>query len=119
MNVPSSYFWGFCTHPFPILEVWHLKNLSHFFSFHFHHGVEVDILEDEGFRGMGSSRLSSRNYNPNSVLPKDFLFFSVVGPPLLPLLFFDEAGAYPHRGGNGFPMHAWSFNLRFNVVRIL
>ena len=27
-------------------------------------------------------------------------------PPLLPLLLFDGAGIYPHREGNGFPMHA-------------
>ena len=27
---------------------------SHFFSFHFHHGVEVDLLEDEGFTEMFS-----------------------------------------------------------------
>ena len=26
---------------------------------------------------------------------------------------------FPHRGGNGFPMHAWRCDLRFNVVRIL
>ena len=29
--------------------------------------------------------------------------------PLLPLLLFEEAGFYPHREGNGFPMHAWRF----------
>ena len=39
--------------------------------------------------------------------------------PLLPLLLFEEAGIYPHRGGNGFPMHAKKFDLHFNVVRIL
>ena len=26
---------------------------------------------------------------------------------------------YPYRGSNGFPMHAWRFNLRFSIVRIL
>ena len=30
-------------------------------------------------------------------------------PPLLPLLLFEEAGFYPHREGNGFPMHGWRF----------
>ena len=66
---------------------------------------------------ISSPRLSSRNHNPNSVFWKT-LFFSqfdfVLGcidigfllSPLLPLLLFEEAGFYPHREGNGFPMHA-------------
>ena len=32
---------------------------------------------------------------------------------------FEEAGIFPLCGGNGFPMHAGRFDLRFNVVRIL
>ena len=38
--------------------------------------------------------------------------------PLPPLLLFEEAGFFPHRGGIGFPKHARRFDLRFNVVRI-
>ena len=75
-------------------------------------------------RILSSPRMSSRNHCPNSVLSK-VLFFSVVVlgcidiGSLLPLLLFEEAGFYPHREGNGFPMHAWKFYLRFNIVRIL
>ena len=32
---------------------------------------------------------------------------------------FEEAGIFPLCGGNGFPMHARKFDLRFNVARIL
>ena len=32
---------------------------------------------------------------------------------------FEEVGIFPLCGGNGFPMHARMFDLRFNVVRIL
>ena len=76
LNFPSSslqisnLFWSFCgkgnaTNPhmwifFPInLGILHTSHsrywkcgilvFSHFFSFHFHHGVEVDLLEDERF----------------------------------------------------------------------
>ena len=31
---------------------------------------------------------------------------------------FEEAGIFPLCGGNGFPMRARKFDLRFNVVRI-
>ena len=45
---------------------------------------------------MSSPRMSSRNHSLNFVLL----------PSLLQLLLFEEVGFYPHRGGNGFPMHA-------------
>ena len=34
-------------------------------------------------------------------------------PLLLPPLLFEEAGFYPHREGNGFPMHARKFCASF------
>ena len=80
---------------------------------------------------MSSARLASKNCSPNAVLSKVFLFVSsdfVLGcidigllllSSLLPLLLFEEAVTHPHRGGNGFPMHAGRFDLRFNIVRIL
>ena len=96
-----------------------------------YHGVEVDILEDESLEKCLLHVCHPGNYSPNSVLSKDpFLFCSwtlfsdvidigLLLPPLLPLLLFEEARFYPHREGNGFPMHAGRCDLRFNIVRIL
>ena len=82
---------------------------------------------------MSSPRLSSRNKSPNSFLfeePFSFLWLDfVLGCvdigllllPLLPLLLFEKAGIYPHRGGNGFLMHAWkssSFQRCSNLVSL-
>ena len=71
---------------------------SRLFSFHVHHGVEVDILEDQRFKGMFSARLSSRNCGSNSVLFGDlFLYVNGlflgridIGLPLPPLLLFED-----------------------------
>ena len=60
---------------------------------------------------MFSARLSTRNHSPNFCLIEGFfpslqldLFLGCIDIGLL--LLFEEAGVYPHRGGNGFPMHA-------------
>ena len=75
---------------------------------------------------MSFPRLSSENQSnlcplegSLSFLWLDFVLGCIDTGLLLPPLLFGEAGVYPHREGNGFPMHPWRFNLRFNVVRIL
>ena len=82
------------------------------------HGVEVDILEDESLE-----QYLLHVCRPRIIVlilsSRSILFFSAIGhfvlgcidmgllmPPLLPLLLFEEARFYPHREGNGFPMHA-------------
>ena len=75
---------------------------------------------------MFSARLSSRNCSPNFVFSKDsFLFCNLT--LFSDVLTWDRCCrrccrccfSNPHREGNGFPMHARKFDLRFNVVRIL
>ena len=78
--------------------------------------------------GTSSARQSSRNCRPNCVLPMDF-FPDIKG--LLSRMHrwrtaaadaaaaaFEEARIFPLCGSNSFPMHAWRFDPRFNVIRI-
>ena len=97
-----------------------------------HHGVESYVLEDESIVGVSSARLSSRNCSP-SFCPLDgflslFSWTSFLGcnrrriaaaVAAAAAAAFEEAGIFPLCGGNGFPMHARRFDLRFNFVRIL
>ena len=97
-----------------------------------HHGVESHVLEDESINAVSSARLSSRSCSPKFCPLDGFLYINGLlsrmqsvkdcccccCPTAAPAAF-EEAGIFPLCGGNGFPMHARRFVLRFNVVRIL
>ena len=57
------------------MEVQHPNTLLSLLHCDVDHGVEVDIVEDERFKGMSSPRLSSRNFSPNSVLIGDLFLY--------------------------------------------
>ena len=131
-NVTNPHMWIFLPIDYGMLYTSHSQNwecgiltVSHFFSFHFHHGFEVDLLEDEGFKGMFSSRLASKNCHPNSVLSK--------GVGLCPQMYWHRiaaaaaAAAAAFRRGRDLPA-SWrqrfpdarlKIHIRFNVDRIL